>query len=72
MNWDAIGAVGEIIGAVGVIASVMYLALQIKKQTRESQMAAMRDLSHQLQENLERCRSRSKAGRLVGESGSWV
>ena len=32
MNWDAIGAVGEIIGAIAVVASLIYLASQIKNQ----------------------------------------
>jgi len=31
MNWDAIGAVGEILGALGVVASLAYLAIQIRK-----------------------------------------
>jgi len=26
MNWDAIGAIAELLGAVGVIASLVYLA----------------------------------------------
>ena len=30
MNWDAIGAMGEIIGAVAVIATLYYLSNQIK------------------------------------------
>ena len=29
MNWDAIGAIAELLGAVGVIASLVYLALQV-------------------------------------------
>ena len=37
MNWDAIGAIAELLGAVGVIASLVYLATQIR-QSRE-QMA---------------------------------
>ena len=32
MNWDAIGAVGEIVGAMAVVASLIYLASQIKHQ----------------------------------------
>jgi hypothetical protein len=28
MNWDAIGAIGEVIGAVAVVASLVYLAVQ--------------------------------------------
>ena len=31
MNWEAIGAVGETVGALGVILSVLYLAIQIRK-----------------------------------------
>jgi len=34
MNWDAIGAIGEIGGALGVIFSLIYLAFQIKGETR--------------------------------------
>ena len=34
MNWDAIGAVGEIIGAIGVILTLFYLAFQIRQNTK--------------------------------------
>ena len=34
MNWEAIGAIGEIGGALGVIFSLIYLAVQIKGETR--------------------------------------
>ena len=30
MNWDAIGSIGEIIGALAVVASLLYLAQQTK------------------------------------------
>ncbi|MEQ8693992.1 MAG: hypothetical protein RIC85_01525 [Gammaproteobacteria bacterium] len=52
MNWDAIGAVGEIIGAVAVVASVGYLATQIKKQTEESRLSATRELATHYQDVL--------------------
>jgi hypothetical protein len=45
MNWEAIGAVGESIGALAVVVSVVYLALQIRKQANESRLAAARELS---------------------------
>ena len=35
MNWDALGAIGEIIGAIAVLATLYYLAAQIKMQNRE-------------------------------------
>ncbi len=45
MNWDAIGAVGEIIGAAAVVISVIYLAIQIKRQTDQARLAATRELA---------------------------
>jgi hypothetical protein len=38
MNWDAIGAIAELLGAVGVIASLVYLATQIR-HSREQMRA---------------------------------
>lgn len=34
MNWEALGAVAEPIGALGVIATLAYLAVQIRQNTR--------------------------------------
>ena len=31
MNWDAIGAIGEIVGALAVVTSLIYLAVQIRQ-----------------------------------------
>ena len=45
MNWDAIGAVGEILGALAVVLSVIYLAVQIRRQTDQSRLAASRELA---------------------------
>ena len=41
MNWDAIGAVGEIVGAFAVVISLVYLATQIRIQNRESRAASV-------------------------------
>ena len=35
MNWDALGASGEIIGAVAVSVTLYYLTIQIKIQNQE-------------------------------------
>jgi hypothetical protein len=37
MNWDAIGAIGEIIGAMAVVVSLVYLGRQIREGARASQ-----------------------------------
>ena len=34
MNWDAIGAIGEIIGALAVLATLIYLSIQLKQNTK--------------------------------------
>ena len=34
MNWEAIGAIGEVAGAAGVIVTLAYLAIQIRQNTR--------------------------------------
>jgi hypothetical protein len=42
MNWEALGAMGELIGAAGVILTLVYLAHQIRQNTR-----AIRAQTHQ-------------------------
>ena len=40
MNWDAIGAVAELTGAMGVIGSLIYLAVQIRQNTQSLRASA--------------------------------
>ncbi len=47
LNWEAAGAIGEIIGALGVIVSLVYLASQIRIQNRESRLAAVSEWTNQ-------------------------
>jgi hypothetical protein len=45
MNWEAIGAVGEIVGALAVFSSLVYLASQIRVQNRESRVASVHEVT---------------------------
>jgi len=36
MNWDAIGAIGEVVGAAAVVGSLLYLAGQVRMSARAS------------------------------------
>lgn len=45
MNWDAFGAVSDALGVAVVVASVWYLAIQVRKQTDEARMTATRELA---------------------------
>ena len=41
MNWEAIGAIGEIIGALAVFLTLAYLAVQIRQNTNAVRAAAL-------------------------------
>jgi hypothetical protein len=34
LNWEALGSIAELLGAAGVIASLVYVAIQIRQNTR--------------------------------------
>lgn len=44
MNWDAIGSVGEILGAIAVVATLFYLANQIRHSTAQARAGMTKDL----------------------------
>jgi len=35
MSWDAVGAIGEIVGAVAVVATLFYLTIQLRQNTEQ-------------------------------------
>jgi hypothetical protein len=45
MNWEAISALGQIVGAIAVVVSVIYLALQVRSNARQMRLASMRSMS---------------------------
>jgi hypothetical protein len=60
LNWDAIGAIGEVIGAVAVFVTLAYLAVQIRQNTHsvstsiyESAMSGFNDVNRLICENAE-------------------
>jgi len=36
MDWNAVATIGEVVGALAVVISVIYLALQVRENTRSS------------------------------------
>ncbi len=50
MNWEAIGAIAELAGAIGVVASLAYLAVQIRQNTRSSHTSTYRSLKQEIQQ----------------------
>jgi hypothetical protein len=45
MNWDALGAIGEIVGAGAVVLSLVYLSVQIRTQNKETRLIAMHEIA---------------------------
>ena len=44
MNWDAMAAIGEILGALGVIASLVYLSIQIRKSDKTARAQSLQSI----------------------------
>jgi hypothetical protein len=48
MNWDALGAIGELVGAAAVILTLVFLAFQIRSNTKAIQANAQYDIQIRL------------------------
>lgn len=54
MTWDAISAVGQLLGAIAVIATLLFLALQIRQNTVSIRQQCYNDIFTRRQEILMR------------------
>jgi len=45
VNWEAISAIGQVVGAIAVVVSLIYLANEVRRNTRETRDASMRWVS---------------------------
>lgn len=45
MNWEAAGAIGEIVGALAVFATLLYLAIQLRHNTQALRSSTFQDIS---------------------------
>ena len=46
MNWDALGTIAEAVGALAVLISIVYLAVQIRTNTRAIKASASFQVTH--------------------------
>ena len=61
INWDALGAIGDFAGSIGVFISLVYLAFQTKQATAETRDASI----HSVMELAIKFRSESYTGDLA-------
>ena len=45
MNWEAIGAIGELVSSLAVLVTLIYLTLQVKHARTESRAALLQHRS---------------------------
>ena len=45
MNWEAISAIGQLVGALAVVISLIYLAREVRSNARATRLASMRTMS---------------------------
>ena len=46
MNWEAIGVIAEVIGAIAVVVSLAYLAVQVRSNTRALRASSSFETAH--------------------------
>ena len=46
MNWEAIGAAGEILGAIAVLVTLIYLAIQVRQNTAQQKREELVSIQH--------------------------
>lgn len=49
MNWQAISAISDILGATGVVVSLIYLAIQVRQNTRVARAATRQAIAGDFQ-----------------------
>lgn len=52
MNWDAVGAVGELLGATAVLVTLIYLAVQVRQTNSAGQRESFRGYVSELNNRL--------------------
>ena len=48
--WDAIGAIGEILGALAVVATLVYLTIQVRQNTTSVRVSSYQSVTSQFAE----------------------
>ena len=67
MNWDAVGALGEWVGALAVLATLVYLAVQIKQNSQSTRANIELEASRQLAQFVSRISADSNLKRIYDE-----
>lgn len=65
MNWDAIGALGEVLGAIAVVVTIFYLAIQTRRATQANLATAFQDHFQAVNQQISEMWSASNAELMI-------
>ena len=69
MSWEAVGAIGEILGAIAVFVTLVYLATQIKQSNDLARFNASKELVNQFNELDRLVATDASLRRILAETG---
>ena len=71
MNWDALGAVGEIVGAGAVVLTLVYLALQVRMSAKQQSIESYRNVNEEFNRIVSIWYDLEKAGMIIRAWSNW-
>ena len=69
VNWEAIGAIGEILGAIAVLVTLIYLASQIKQSNNLARFTATKEILNQFNPLNEMVATDSELRKVLAKTG---
>ncbi|MEJ2548822.1 MAG: hypothetical protein P8125_13595 [Gemmatimonadota bacterium] len=70
MNWEALGAIAELLGAAAVVVSLLYVATQVRESTRQARRDATRDLAARISDVSLAVATNPELGDLLVQGGA--
>jgi len=71
MNWDAAGAIGEIVGAIAVVATLLYLSRQIRENSRQLKLTSLTDTNNVMNDAFAPIYNSDKTMEIWATGGSY-
>ena len=70
MNWEAIGAIGEVAGALAVFGTLLYLGLQMVQVRGDLHLASLRDINQQFSDIYNLISASPELAKLLFKAGA--
>lgn len=71
MNWDALGAIGELVGAGAVVLTLIYLAVQVRMSAKQQRIESNRNVNEEFNRIMVVWYDTEKAGMIIRAWSDW-